>query len=85
MVAGQYRMVKRVIGLAVLTALLLGPGLTQAQSGVPTVTSAVVSSDAGDATTYILGETIRSYPRDFSCPKPRPSEPSAHLLREVTA
>ena len=59
-------MVKRVIGLAVLAvlllalaALLIGPGLTQAQSGVPTVTSAAVSSDAGDDDTYILGETIR--------------------------
>ena len=52
------------LGLAALlvasaVALLLGPELTQAQNGAPTVTGVAVSSVAGDDDTYLLGETIR--------------------------
>ena len=45
--------------LLALAGLLLGPELTQAQNGAPTVTGVAVSSVAGDDDTYLLGETIR--------------------------
>ena len=52
-----------ILGLAAilltLAGLLLGPELTQAQNGAPTVTGVAVSSNAGDDDTYLLGEVIQ--------------------------
>ena len=52
-----------ILGLAAilltLAGLLLGPELTQAQNGAPTVAGVAVTSNAGDDDTYLLGETIR--------------------------
>ena len=45
--------------LLALAGLLLGPELTQAQNGAPTVTGVAVSSNAGDDDTYLLGEVIQ--------------------------
>ena len=45
--------------LLALIALLLGSDSTQAQSGAPVVSAVAVTSDAGDDSTYALGEIIR--------------------------
>ena len=64
MVAGQYRTVGSVMGLAVLAVMLLTLaalllGHEQAQSSAPMVTAVVLSSDAGNDDTCVLDDVIR--------------------------